>query len=238
MMDDTLIVGLGEVGSALCQVLDGVHTISVKDTALVGARYLGPVVGTECDVMHVCFPYSETFEADVKDLQRTYPPGVTVVHSTVPVGTCRRLGAVHSPVIGLHPGLAQSLLTFTKFVGGPQAGKVAQHLGRAGIRCYVVDNPETTELLKLLSTTFYGLCIEWTKYVKEQCDNYGVPFEAHTLWTQAYNRGYQTMGRPEFTRPELVPILGRIGGHCVLPNLGLLGLNEFTDLIKRRNAAE
>jgi len=196
----------------------------------------GDAVAGGFHFMHICFPYSSTFVHDVGEYQRRYGPEITVIHSTVPVGTSRQCGAVHSPVIGIHPNLEQSLATFTKFVAGAQASEVAKHLMRCGIRCYVMADQETTELLKLLSTTFYGLCIEWTKHVKEMCNEVGAPFEAFTLWTQAYNQGYQQMGHPEFTRPMLVPMEGRIGGHCVLPNLELLpGGDPFVELIKGRN---
>ncbi len=238
MADKALIIGLGEVGSALHTVLGKVHNVSVKDGAdslHYDSLYRAPDEGERFDFMHICFPYDGSFVQEVGKYQRIYHTDVTVVHSTVPVGTCRQVGAVHSPVIGLHPHLQQSLLTFTKFVGGEQAGEVARHLMRAGIKCYVTDKPESTELLKLLSTTFYGLCIEWTKHVKELCIRYETPFEAYTLWTQVYNEGYRQLRRAELTRPNLVPIQGKIGGHCVLPNLDMMVESEFTELIRERN---
>lgn len=231
MSDKALVVGLGEVGRALYKVLLNSHSVWAVDESRPLAE--GEVSGFH--FMHICFPYSETFVYDVAQYQRRYGPSVTIIHSTVPIGTSRQCGAAHSPVIGIHPNLEESLTTFTKFVGGRRASEVAQHLMRAGMRCYLVEQPETTELLKLLSTTFYGLCIEWTKHAKEQCDQYGAPFEAFTLWTQAYNQGYQALGHPEFTRPQLVPLQGAIGGHCVLPNLELQADDPFVALIRGRN---
>ena len=233
MDDKALVVGIGEIGRELYKTLLNAHSVWAIDQhkPLRGEDRPGGF-----HFMHICFPYSPTFVRDVGEYQRQYGPEITVIHSTVPVGTSRQCNAVHSPVIGVHPNLEQSLITFMKFVAGEQAGTVAQHLSRAGIRCYITDRPETTELLKLLSTTFYGLCIEWTKHVKELCDEAGAPFEAFTLWTQVYNRGYRQMGHPEFTRPQLVPMGGRIGGHCVLPNLDLMpGDDPFVALIKERN---
>jgi len=233
MDNKALVVGLGEVGRALYKVLLNAHSVWAVDErkplpeqAAVGGF----------DFLHICFPYSPEFKRAVNAYQVRYRPAVTVIHSTVPVGTSRTLSACHSPVMGVHPNLETSLTTFTKFVGGEGVSEAARHLGRAGIRCYITEQAETTELLKLLSTTFYGLCIEWTKHVKELCDWADVPFEAWTLWTQAYNAGYAALGRPEFTRPQLVPMSGRIGGHCVLPNLDLMpGGDPFVDLIRGRN---
>ena len=225
----TLIVGRGQIGMALHGVL--------LDACLVRALDVGDDLPHHLvDVMHVCFPYSAAFEAEVQRYQEACKPRLTIVHSTVPVGTSRGLGAVHSPVMGIHPNLEQSLRTFTKFIGGPRASDAARHLMRAGIRCYVTGRSETTELMKLLSTTFYGLCIEWTKHVKGMCDEAGAPFEAWTLWTQTYNAGYAALGHPEYARPNLIPLEGQIGGHCVLPNLGLLPKGDpFVELIRERN---
>lgn len=228
-MDQALIIGVGEVGGALAEVLSKAHHVSIRDLHQDTSN------GAHYDFLHVCFPYTDDFCREVAQYQVQYEPSVTVIHSTVPVGTSTSLGAVHSPVIGLHPNLGPGLLTFTKFVGGKQASTVARHLSRAGIRCYLTDKAETTELLKLLCTTRYGLDIEWTKHVKELCDKHGVPFEAYTLWTQMYNTGYQELGYPEYARSNLVPVMGRIGGHCVLPNLALIDGDEFTELIRTRN---
>jgi len=230
-MDNTLVIGLGEVGRALHKVLLNAHSVHAVDKE---SRDNGQSEAA-FDVVHICFPYSESFIEDVEWCQWRYEPGLTVIHSTVPVGTSRQVGAVHSPVMGLHPNLEQSLTTFTKFCGGAEAGRTAQHLMRAGIRCYITDTPEATELVKLLSTTFYGLCIEWAKHVDEQCNLEDVPFELWSLWTAAYNDGYTKLGHPEFLRPSLIPIQGKIGGHCVLPNLDLMADDPFVRLIRERN---
>jgi len=232
-MDTALVIGYGEVGYALALVLDGEHEVDVYDT-----RPGFQVPGRRgYDVMHICFPYSETFMRDVVAYKIAYEPKQTVIHSSVPIGTTRLLDASHSPVIGIHPSLEESVRTFTKFIGGPYASQVADHFRRAGIRVYIVDDSETTELMKLMSTTLYGVCIEFTKEVKRLCNEHNVPFEAWTLWTNAYNEGYAKMGRPEYTRPNLTAISTRIGGHCVLPNASMVG-SRFADLIKELNGDE
>lgn len=226
-MAKMLIVGFGEIGAALAQVLCDVHDVEVCDVnrAAPKARY---------DVMHVCFPYSLDFTATVGMYQALHKPTHTVIHSTVPVGTSRKCDAIHSPVIGMHPFLSDSIRAFTKFVGGDKDGIVTDLFRQAGMRTYLFDRPETTELLKLMSTTFYALCIEYTKEVKCECSGRHLPFEAWTLWTQAYNAGYEKLGWPEYRRPNLVPMMKRIGGHCLLENCELLE-NDFTKLVIERN---
>lgn len=220
----SLIIGFGEVGKALYEVLSVVHQVDFidKDDKQSGTY----------DILHICFPYSEHFIKAVKNYQKKYKPQFTIIHSTVPIGTSRKCNAIHSPVIGIHPNLVSGIKTFTKYLGGEQASKVANYFRRADIKIYLYDKPETTELMKVLCTTFYGVCIEYTKEVKRMCDKYGIPFEAWTLWTENYNQGYQKLGHSEFTRPNLIPIMGVLEGHCLLPNCDLLK-SRFTDLVKQ-----
>lgn len=150
------------------------------------------------------------------------------------MGTSRKCGAIHSPVTGLHPFLTESIQTFTKFIGGEQASEVADYFRRANIRVYITDKPETTELMKILCTTMHGLNIEFTKEVKRQCDKEGVPFELWTLWNRNYNEGYEKLDHPEYKRPDLIPIMKKIGGHCVLNNLQFLE-SKFADFIRELN---
>lgn len=224
----TVIVGLGEIGTALASVLE-----QYKPELVDPARGLS-TLSVNCDILHVCFPYSEDFIEQVEEYKLQHTPKYTVVHSTVPPGTCAELGAVHSPVIGLHPFLEKGLRTFTKYLAGEQASEVADYFRKAGLKVYLFDNPETTELLKVLDTSFYALCIEYTKEVKRLCEEYDVPFEAWSIYTDNYNTGYQKLGYPEYTRPNLVPIMKPQGGHCTTNNLELLR-TDFTDFIKKQN---
>jgi hypothetical protein len=163
-----------------------------------------------------------------------FTPKYTVIHSTVPVGTSRKCNAIHSPCLGVHPYLEKSFKTFTKYLAGENAGEVADYFRRADIKVYITDKPETTELMKMLCTTFYGVCIEYTKDVKRQCDKYGIPFEMWTLWNGNYNTGYKKLGQEQFIRPNLIPVMNKISGHCVMSNTELIE-TEFTNLLKKLN---
>lgn len=225
---NTIIVGAGEVGMALKGVLEPYYTVSMFDKFKFDFGNLLK----KYEIMHVCFPYSKDFEKEVLKYKDEFKPTHVVIHSTVPPGTSRRLDAIHSPVTGIHPHLETSLIAFEKFLGGEAASEVADYFRKAGMRVRLFDKQETTELMKILDTTAYGLFIEWTKEVKRLCKEYDVPFEAWTLATQNYNEGYQKLGYPEYTRPNLVPIMKKIGGHCVLPNYNLLD-SKFTDFLKK-----
>ena len=104
----TLVIGAGEVGKSLAKVLKEFHETFVRD--------LKPVLVDNVKIMNICFPYSDKFEQAVKKYQAEYNPKLTIIHSTVPVGTSRRLNAVHSPIHGKHPSLARGIKTFIKYI--------------------------------------------------------------------------------------------------------------------------
>jgi hypothetical protein len=230
----TIIVGGGEIGQSLGVVLGSNYNIEIYDTRFDSltldslARYNKE---KPFEIMHICFPYSDKFVSEVKKYKKLFKPKYTVIHSTVPIGTNRKLGSISSPVVGIHPHLEQSLKIFTKFLGGNQASEVADYFRRVGMKVYLCDNPETPELMKIQCTTLYGLNIEFAKDMKEQCKKYKAPFEAWTIWNDNYNKGYEELGYPEYHRYNLIPIMKEISGHCVRPNLKLLK-TKFTEFLK------
>lgn len=224
-----LIIGFGEIGKSLYNILKEYYVVGALD------RHEEIDVPYKVDVIHIAIPYSDKFIETVKEYQKIYNPKYTIIHSTVPPGTSRECNAIHTPVIGIHPNLESGIRTFTKFLGGEQASEVADYFRRVGIKVYLFDKQETTELMKILDTTFYGVCIEYVKEVKRLAEKYGVPFEAWSIWTDNYNKGYQKLEHPEFTRPNLVPIMKKVGGHCVLPNTHMIE-SPFTELIRKLNA--
>lgn len=215
----TLIVGRGEVGRALAEVLDS-YAPYVMDK---GERAFGAY-----EILHVCFPYSEEFCGQVEDYRRQYSPNHVVIHSTVPVGTSRSLSAIHSPIRGIHPSLVGGIRTFEKMIGGAKDAAVPDYFRRAGLRIMLFDKPETTEAAKLFETESYRVNIEFMQRVKAYCHEHSLSFhEVYTMQALSYNRGYVALGYPEYCRPILQPIPGEIGGHCVLPNKELLAAESM-----------
>lgn len=232
--NQTLIIGEGEVGKALYEILKEkyrCYTVDVKDAETEAVE--------KVDFMHVCIPYSIQnsflFIDEVKRYQNLYKPKFTVIHSTVPVGVSRLLNACHSPIRGMHPRLEESIRMFVKFVGGEGADEVADYFKQVGLKVQICRDSKTTELAKLLDTLYYGVCIEYAKEAEKLCRKYRVPFsEAYTLFNQSYNEGYVKLGYPEYQRPVLQPIQRKIGGQCVVPNLDLLR-SKFSKFIKSLN---
>lgn len=222
-----LVIGNGEVGKAVASVLSIAHEVTTRDLDPVP----GPdVVGT----LHIAFPWSKGFEKAVREYQEEYRPALTVIHSTVPVGTSRKLDAVHSPVTGKHPNLAPSVMTFTKFFGGPDADLAAHDFMECGVKTLVVPHQETTEAGKLWATLQYGLMIAIQKEAYLFCREHGAdPEIAYAEFNRAYNDGYRAMGEP-FMLPILRDMPGPIGGHCVIPNLDLTP-TRLADLLRDMN---
>lgn len=79
-----IIIGLGEVGKALREVLhvnpDNIVAWHDRDASAVA-------FSGRADAMHVAIPYSDEFVATVKSYILLYRPSVVIVHSSVPVGT-------------------------------------------------------------------------------------------------------------------------------------------------------
>lgn len=217
-----LVIGGGEVGSAIASILN--------------APIHNPAKGVEQQVfstrfLHICIPYSPRFIRIVKEYRLKFKARKIVVHSSVPIGTCISINATHSPIRGVHPNLVGGIKTFVKYFGGPNAAEASKEFRKLGIRTETVRSSKTTEALKLWDTTQYGLAILLNKYIHQWCEENSVDF--NTVYTHAnmtYNTGYSRMNRMEVVRPYLNYVKGPIGGHCVLPNAKLLDKKIFNIL--------
>lgn len=210
-----LVVGFGEVGKALYSILGkGNYWMDSSSTNWHGE---------EIDVIHICIPYNKEFNEWIK-YWKSYR-ALVIVHSSVPVETCDKLGVVHSPIRGVHPKLEKGIRTFIKYFGGKDAKKAAKIFGKLGIRTKVYKEARITEAIKLWDTTQYGRLIMLEKEIYKWCKKHKIDFNA--VYTQAnmdYNTGYERLGRHEVVRPYLKHVEGPIGGHCVRENSKLLGV--------------
>jgi len=222
----SLIIGKGDIGKALYGILKKEHETYIQDKEMEQEG--------EFDIIHVCFPYSECFVGDVLNYQDIYRARYVVIHSTVPVGTTRECQAFHSPIIGQHPFLEKSLLTFRKYLS-PKDNKLKRYFEEAGIKIMCVKKPEETEALKIFLTTCFGIsCLEekmiWNYCLENELSYKAVYREA----LENYNEGYVKLGYPNLTRPILKHNKGKIGGHCVIPNCRLLK-HPLTNFLNKQN---
>lgn len=210
----SVVVGLGEVGRPLLEVLSRAHL--VEGTDLPARQIEGPV-----EFLHVCYPGEVgDFAGVTAGYVDRYRPEVVVIHSTVRVGATSAVQAlvsvpvVHSPVRGKHTKMAQELLHYPKFIGARDdaAGeRLERHFQAAGLTTRRVRTPETTELAKLTETTYFGLIIAFHQDVDRMARQVGVRYDEVVSFYEGI--GYL---------PPIKYFPGVIGGHCVVPNIALL----------------
>lgn len=206
-----LVIGLGEIGRSLQNVLqcEGID----KGSDLRG-KY---------NVLHICYPWQSNFVGITQKYIERFHANLCIVHSTVPVGTCSQIPAIHSPVRGVHPNLEESIRTFVKYFGGPKAAHAARLFHRLGIQTIITERSETTEAMKLWSTQQYRRQILIQKEIWEYCNVHNLPFEiVYKDANRTYNEGYEALGYWNYKRPVLQHMPGKIGGHCVEPNHEIL----------------
>lgn len=214
-----VLVGFGEIGKGVKRVYGIKHTIAVYDPI---TQPVMPATHEPYDLLLVAIPHSEAFIEQVRGYQRAFGVKATLVFSTTPVGTCRRLGAVHCPIEGRHPDLAESIAVTERWLGGADP-TVFEFFTEAKMPYRMLPSPEHTEFLKLRSTTVYGVNIEFARYCKAVCDDIGMDYAECKAWDAWYNRLYgEYFRQPQFTRPLLDPPTGAKGGHCVTPNARIL----------------
>jgi hypothetical protein len=222
---DIIIAGFGEIGRAWNEVQPEEYNVRINDIENRRERLLN-----EVDVLNICFPYDGDFITECIRYIELYDPSVTIIHSTVDIGTTDKIRAptesdvFHSPVIGVHPYLAEGIKTFPKWIGGKDGGmmKYAEEYLDQCVDDVIVCKSIESEALKLLSTTYYGMCIAFHGEVKKLFEGIGADIDLLSMWTDEYNRGYERLGKKNVRRPMLYPPGEKIGGHCVVPNAKIL----------------
>jgi UDP-N-acetyl-D-mannosaminuronate dehydrogenase len=214
-MDQTIIiVGLGEVGQPLLEIMKGryqVFGVDINQRASI----------SHCDVMHICFPFQNgDFVHQVIEYVHQYRPGLTVINSTVAPGTTRRIAVesgaavVNSPVRGKHARMREELLHYTKYIGAldvRSARHAVEHFERVGMKTKVLGSPEASEIAKLTETTYFGLLIAWAQEVERYCIKLGTNYDEVVSFYDEIK-----------FFPPVKYFPGVIGGHCVMPNIAIL----------------
>jgi UDP-N-acetyl-D-mannosaminuronate dehydrogenase len=231
---NVVVVGLGEVGKPLFEILSEHHHTVGVDLPLP-AR-----LPQNVDVLHICFPYEITdFVGAVARYIELFNPKLTVINSTVGIGTTRavavKTGAavVNSPVRGKHIRMREELKKYVKFIGAlrPEDGSLAaEHFEQAGVKTKVLSAPEATELAKLTETTYFGVMIAWAQEIERYCDQANQKYEEITSFYDEIK-----------FFPSVKYFPGVIGGHCVMPNIEILSKfqpSEILDAVRSSNRAK
>lgn len=211
----TLVVGLGEVGGALAEVLERTQPVLRHD---IERREFEDPIG----VMHICIPFTsrKQFEPLAIEYIRRFKPELTIINSTVLPGTTRSISdkthspVAYSPVRGKHVKMTKDLFHYVKFVAASEeewGDKAAAHFEQHGMKTRKLDKPETLEVAKLGETTYFGVIIAWAQEFNRYIERAGGDYE------EAIEFFDEVAFLP---RQRYFP--GFIGGHCVIPNINLL----------------
>jgi UDP-N-acetyl-D-mannosaminuronate dehydrogenase len=224
-----VVVGLGEVGKPLFELVSRHYDVVGVDISPVGQ------IG-EVDIMHVCFPFEiKDFIGEAARYIDLFRPALTIVNSTVSIGTTRAIAdrsgqnVVNSPIRGKHARMLDEIGIYTKFVGAmdPAAGqRAAEHFQSLGMKTKILSSPEATELAKLTETTYFGLMIAWAQEVERYCDETG----------QDYAEVVSFYEEIKFF-PPVKYFPGVIGGHCVMPNIKILRKRYESSLLEAIQAS-
>lgn len=220
-----VVVGLGEVGRPLLELAREHYQTAGVDIASPQER-----IG-EVDVLHICYPFGiEDFVGETARYVERFKPALTIINSTVAVGTTRaiagRTGAavVNSPVRGKHARMLEDLRHYVKFIGpmDPCTGQAAAaHFQSLGLKTKVLSSPEATELAKLTETTYFGLLIAWAQEAERYCDRFNEDYdEVASFWEEIKYL------------PPVTYFPGVIGGHCVMPNIEILSKFDHSPILK------
>ncbi len=218
MKQTVIVVGLGEVGKALMEIVKSKHQTFGVDINL-------PASVSRCDIMHICFPFHrDKFVGQVVEYIHRYRPALSIIDSTVAPGTTRSIAVesgttvVNSPVRGKHIRMQAEMLHYAKFVGAldQEAGRRAvEHFEGLGMKTELLGSPEATEIAKLTETTYFGLIIAWAQEIERYCASIGVNYDEVVSFYDEIK-----------FFPPVKYFPGVIGGHCVMPNIDIL-LQKF-----------
>jgi len=241
-----LVVGLGEVGRSLFELLKEskkfeVYGWDVDEKKMQDVQQGG--LPKEVDVLHICYGCrdQESFVKATVDYMRRFRPELTIINSTVPPRTTEKVHTlsggriVHSPVRGTHKtreSMKRYLLFLTKYIGGvdyESARLARKHFEMAGLKTKVLKSPVETELAKLFETTYRAWMIACFQEMHRISRLFGAKFDEVVDFLEDTHR-------VRFDRPIHFPDV--IGGHCLIPNVELLLKaydSEFLRLILKSN---
>ena len=234
-----VILGMGEGGQTLFDLLVDrkFDCVGIDLDNSKCKKYSENEVIKNPEYLHVCLPGELTGFTDIvlnwinkiKNIQ------VVIIHSTVKPGTTRiiqeklSIPILFSPVRGVHKRFLNDIKKYTKFIsfdGTEIDSKIKRDLENRFEKIDWMSTTKTAELAKILvDTTYYGWLINYAQVTKMICEKENIDFDE--MWKFA-DEIHENLGN----RPKMFP--GIIGGHCVIPNLNLVGY-ENLEIIKKIN---
>lgn len=239
--EKVLVVGLGEVGRALYELLRERGKFDVYGYDLDEEKMRSVTLRVELpynvEVMHICYPCldQKNFVETTLDYMGRFNPKLTIIDSTVPPGTTQKIYeaskslVVHSPVRGMHKDLEtmkRDIMFWSKYVGGAtkEAAELARkHFEKLRLKVKVLKSPVETELAKLFETTYRAWMIACFQEMHRISRRFGADFNEVVDMIEDIHRVH-------FNKPLHYP--GVIGGHCLIPNTELLLGSYDSDFLR------
>jgi UDP-N-acetyl-D-mannosaminuronate dehydrogenase len=235
-MKKVLVVGLGEVGRPLFEMLQESGLFHLSAVDLIIGLNINFVPAGPVDVMHLCFPCTSKagfVDAAIRYIEN-YRPSLVIVNSSVVPGTtqeiaegCRRVGVVYSPVRGMPKNdMKKELRRWQKYVAGfsPEgANQACIHFDQIGIKTRIMKDVLALEFAKLFETTYRACMIACFQEMHRMCRSLLVNVD------EAIDM-IADVDAVDHNKPVHYP--GEIGGHCLMPNIDLLLQSYDSELLR------
>ncbi|RLI12949.1 GDP-mannose dehydrogenase [Candidatus Bathyarchaeota archaeon] len=244
--EKVLVIGLGEVGEALYELLveSGSFSVYAYDSDIDKMKKTGASKPEgKVDVIHVCIPCydHEEFVRSVLEYIEKFDPEITIINSTIPPGTTEEIKKksqhliAHSPIRGVHKSreyMKWEIRRWTKYIGGTdsKSAEIARkHFEKLGLKVKFLRSSRETELAKIFETTYRAWMIACFQEMHRISRYFSADFDQIVDFLEDTHK-------MRFDRPPMFP--GVIGGHCLIPNVKMLleaYNSDFLRLILKSN---
>ena len=122
-MNKDLVVGLGEIGTPILQVISKAIPAAGYDIdqKLVDRRKFDSLSNHTTIFAHICIPFTERFVDSVSQIYQQHKPKIIVIHSTISPETTQKIQkkldipVIYSATRGVHKRMVKDLKRYTKF---------------------------------------------------------------------------------------------------------------------------
>ena len=230
--EKVLVVGLGEIGRALFDLLKEkggftVYGLDLDEAKMRATCQDSSEMPDKVDTMHICLPCKDqtSFVATVAGYTEKFKPNLVIINSTVHPGTTKKAQqsctclVAHSPVRGVHESpehMKWEIKRYIKYVGGADekaAEAACKHFEKMGLKVKKLKSCAETELAKLFETTYRAWMIACFQEMHRISRAFEVEFDDAVDFLDDTHR-------IRLDRPIMFPDV--IGGHCLIPNTELL----------------
>ena len=145
-----VVAGLGEIGLPILKLLSKSQIVVGYDInpKLMNKKEFHKHEHLDTAFLHICIPFSNKFESNVKSLSRKFSPNCIVIHSTISPYTTKKLQSslktvpiIFSATRGIHKRMLRDLGRYTKFFAiekdAPNAKLVSTQFSRLMKKCGV-----------------------------------------------------------------------------------------------------